>query len=180
MNPEDEIRRIGSELRWSASGAEFVEEAEITESETETGRRRRQTMIDVVTEAMHRGDTVTARFADTVMTGRIVAVGTDYFSLETPYEVADLRTAVVALSISRQPEGGTSAKPGSVTFKARLAEYEQTGETVGLALRDGRKWDASRLHVVADDHVAIGHEGEPRTYLPLADIAAAFRSRLAR
>ena len=180
MNSDEEIRRMGSELRWSATGAEFVEEAEITESETETGRRRRQTMIDIVTEAMHRGDTVTARFADTVVTGTVVAVGSDYFSVETPYEVGDLKTDVVALSVSKQPEGGSSTKPGSMTFKARLAEYEQTGETVGLVLRDGRKWDASQLHVVAADHVAIGHEGEPRTYLPLGEIAAAFRSRLSR
>ncbi len=180
MNAEDNIRKVTNDLRWTASGAEFVEETEITEEETETGRRRRHSMMDVAVEAMHRGDTVTARFADMAITGTVAAVGIDYVSLQTTYETADLRLAFIALSVSKQPSGGVDTRPGSTTFKARLAEFEQTGETVGLALRDGRKWDASRIHVVAADHVAIGHEGEPRTYLPLAEIAAAFRSRLAR
>lgn len=179
MNSGDS-REIASGLRWTPSGAEFVEEAEITESETQTGRERRNGLADIALAAMHRGDTVTARFADVVVTGEISAVGTDYISIETPYETADLRLGYFALSVSKRAQGGKSGSPGSATLKARLAEYEQTGETVSLVLRDGRKWDASRLHVVATDHVAIGHEGEPRTYLPLAEIAAAFRSRLTR
>ncbi len=144
---------IAAELR-SSTGAEILDELEITESETELGRLRKRSIQQVWEEAMHRGDLITAVTILGAVTGSVDYVGTDYATVVGGDSVWDLRTNRAVISrVRRSSAGGHTASGGSRTFKARLAEYEATGELVTLVIPSMEAH--GRIAVVAVDHVSI-------------------------
>jgi hypothetical protein len=74
--PQD-LTDFAAELR-SSTGAEILEELEITETETELGRLRKRSVQEVWEAAMHRGDLVTVVTGVGTVTGLVDYVGTDY------------------------------------------------------------------------------------------------------
>lgn len=166
-DPLDELARL---LR-SGAGAEMRAEAEAVELETHLMRLRRRSVADVAREAMHRGDRLTVMARGHTFSGDPVFVGKDYMVIETTTEIYDVRLDRVALAVTRRTEGGHSVRGGSVTFRARLAEYEQTGETVRLVASGIPHELDGRILVVATDHVVVGSsDGEQVVALGALDL----------
>lgn len=146
---------FAAELR-SSAGAEILDELETTEAETELGRLRKRTIQQVWEAAMHRGDLITAVTGLGSLTGSVDYVGTDYATVVGGDSVWDLRTDRAVISrVRRSSAGGHTASGGSKTFKARLAEYEATGESITVIM-PARSMEAhGRIAVVAVDHVSM-------------------------
>lgn len=173
---EDEpYEELARELRQGA-GAEMRTEAEITELETLQGRLRRRALSDVALEALHRGDRLSVHAPDRTLIGEASYVGSDYLTLEAATKTVDLRLDRIAISASRRTSGGLSSSGGSRTFRARLAEYEQTGEPVTVVCSALGLERRGRLAVVASDHVVVESEGD-ETVVPLGLIDLVFRPR---
>lgn len=173
---EDPLEGLARELRQSV-GAELRAEAEIAEIETEIGRLRRRTLAEVAREAANRGDRVSVVTAGRTVTGSVVHVGKDYLSLDTPTEHLDARLDRVALVITPHRAGGLTPRGGSVTFKARLSEFEQTGETVEVVSHDLTYTLRGVIEVVATDHVIIRDADGSHSSLPTDLVDLVLRPR---
>jgi hypothetical protein len=176
---EDPLEGLARELRQGA-GAELRAEAESAELETEIGRLRHRSSSDVAREAAMRGDRVSMVIQGRTITGRVVHVGKDYLSVETPTEHADARLDRIALVLTPSRQGGVTPRGGSITFKARLSEYEQTGETVELVATGLAFSVRGTVDVVATDHVIVRDVDGTRTSLPAELIDLALRPRRPR
>jgi hypothetical protein len=176
---DDPLESLARELREKV-GSEFRAEAETVETETEIGRLRRRAMRDVVREAANRGDRVSVVTAGRTVTGFVAHVGKDYLSLETPTEHLDARLDRVAIVVAPSTSGGIHPRGGSITFKARLSEYEQTGERVELAAPRLNAAVQGRIAVVATDHVIIEDLDGAQNAFPLETVDLVFRSRRTR
>lgn len=174
INPE--LTELARHLRQSV-GAEMRAEAEITEAETQQGRRRRLALGDIARQAAHRGDRVTALTSQRTMTGRLVHVGRDYLSLETTAEWVDVMLAAAVLTIAPNPSGGVRPAGGSATFAARLAEYEQTGERIEVVAARLSTTIRGTIEVAATDHVVILDEEGDRVVVPTGLIELVLRDR---
>ena len=172
LDPYAELER---ELRRGV-GAEWRDEAEIVERETELGRLRRRSLADVVTEAMHRGDRVVlgTRAGDVI--GDPVFVGTDYVAVRSEFRWLDVPLERATIRIERRAGGGHTTRGGSRTFKARLAEYEHTGEPITLHL-GGTADVTGRVAVAAGDHCVVTDTDEREIVVPLASIDLVSRPR---
>lgn len=173
---EDPIEELARELR-EGVGAELRAEAEIVEHETRIGRLRRRASVDAALEAMHRGDGISVISGDRTVTGDLVFVGNDYLSVQAENEVIDARFSLVAFSVVRRSSGGHSARAGSRTMKARLAEYEHTGETLQLVAPALEIERLGRIVVTAVDHVILRDADDVDLYLPIDAIALVIRTR---
>ncbi len=172
-DPNDELAR---ELRWGP-GAELRAEAEITELETHQGRLRRRTIHDLARQSMNRGDVVTVDVGGTSVTGSIDAVGSDYMVITTASAVVDVAFESVVLRFARSSARGRSTRPGSATLKARLAEYEQTGETVRVVAPEVGIDTTGRVRVAAVDHVIVEDQQRGEMVIPYSKVALIFRPR---
>jgi hypothetical protein len=170
-----EFDDLARELRQQV-GAEFRAEAEITELETEQGRRRRRTISDVATEAFQRGDLLTIRLQGWSLTGAVLAVGTDYLIIDDGSREIAIRLEGVAMQIHRSQEGGLSGRPGSETFKARLSEFEQSGERLMVVAPGLGMEIEGRIKVVATDHLVVADQ-DSEWILPLKATVLAIRPR---
>lgn len=175
----DPLESLARELRESV-GSEFRAEAEMVELETEIGRLRRRALRDVAKEAANRGDIVSILTPARTVTGSITHVGRDYVSLETPTELLDARLDRVALVVTPSTSGGIDPRGGSITFKARLSEFEQTAERVEVAATTLNVTVQGRIVVVATDHVIVEDRDSAQNLLPLATVDLVFRTRQPR
>ncbi len=181
---DDPIDDLARQLRESV-GSEFRIEAEIVEHETETGRLRKRTLADAARDAAHRGDTVSVVLTGRTITGIATHVGRDYLTLETEAEIADVRLAGGVMTIRRAVVGGRSVGGGSVTFRARLSEFEQTGERVtviaGSILTGGAPLTLDgTITIVAEDHVDFRDLDHVHHYIPTERIDLVVRPRSLR
>jgi hypothetical protein len=175
----DMFRDPGQFLDTAASlrhgaGSEFLEEARITEIETEMGRRRRWTLRDVWERSMHRGDRVVVWLEGTRISGTVDFVGDDFATIQAADVCWDVRFSAAALRTVEPGRTGHSVSGGSRTLKARLAEYASTGETVTiLAPRLGLDVEGT-VRIVATDHVVFDEETNSVT-VPLERVAGVRR-----
>ena len=152
---------LAAELRRRA-GAELLDELEITEVETERGRLRHRSLPQVWEQVMHRGDRVTATTRMGLVRGTVDYVGTDYATVVGDDTSWDIRLERSILSqVERSTAGGHTVTGGSRTFKARLAEYEATGEPITILLPHLAM--RGRIAVVATDHVVVTAETDTAT-----------------
>lgn len=174
--PQDPLEELARELR-QAVGAEFRAEAEITEQETHVGRLRRLGLADVAKAAMHRGDKISLITGYKTITGIPVFTGKDYLVCETSSEIVDAPFDRVIIRVEPHASGGHTTRGGAITFKARLAELEQTGEAVTLISADAGFEVLGTLAVVAKDHCIVQTTDGPRFHLPISQIAMIVRPR---
>jgi hypothetical protein len=174
--PVDPLEELARELRQTV-GAELRAEAEITEQETHIGRLRKLGMSDVGRAAMHRGDVVSLITATHTITGSPVYVGKDYLVCQTQTEIVDAPFERVVIRVERRPEGGHTTRGGSITFRARLSEFEQSGETVTLTTADAALEIRGRIAIVARDHCIVEDPEGPRLHIPISQIALVIRPR---
>lgn len=157
QDPDDRLDDLADELRASVED-ELVVEAETVEELVELGRRRARSLPELLTEAMHRGDGVRARTVGLVISGSIAYVGVDYVVVEAIDATADVRLQGSVFAFEPAAAGGHTTAGGSRTFRARLAEYEQSGERVVLHTVGGELGGV--IEVAARDHVVVRDDVE--------------------
>jgi hypothetical protein len=173
---EEPIEQLARELRETV-GAEFRAEAEISEIETEIQRARKRTAAQVAREAANHGDRISVVTRDRTITGELAHVGRDYLTVHTPTEIADARIDAVVLTFEPRRSGGIDPRGGSVTFKARLSEFEQTRETVEVVAQAVTHTVRGVIQVVASDHVMVRDADGVRAVIPIDLITLVLRPR---
>lgn len=174
--PNDPLEELARELRQTL-GAEFRAEAETTEHETHIGHLRRLRLPDVARAAMHRGDLVSLITSTHTITGSLEYVGKDYLVCQTQTEVVDAPFERVVIKVHSRPVGGHDARGGSITFKARLSEFEQSAELVTLTTAEAGIEVSGRILIVAADHCIVEDLDDQRLHIPIAQIALVIRPR---
>jgi hypothetical protein len=153
----------------SSARAEWRREEEEYLRAAEEHWAHQRTLLDIVRELMHRGDTIAVAIGSTILTGRVVTVGDDWFELAGPGGSADLSLDapdLVVRVLERAPDGGRRGDAGSRTFRARLLEREMAGGSVVVGYRDGEVRGAL---VVGRDQVCVGSP-PLATYVPIRAI----------
>lgn len=149
------LTSLAADLR-RVAGAELRDELEITEAETEQGRLRHRSTVQVWEHAMHRGDAVSVITRHGRIGGTVDYVGLDYATVVRPDRAWDVRLERSVLATAdRSPAGGHTVTGGSRTFRARLAEYEATGEAVTVLVPALDLELRGRIGVAATDHVIV-------------------------
>jgi hypothetical protein len=171
----EEFDDLAAELRRRVA-AEFRSEAEEIEHLVQLQRRRKALLRDVATTAMHQGQGVTVRCFEREWSGELLAVGSDYLSLLTASHFVEARLDSIALGLTPARQGGRTGRPASETFRARLTEFELTGEKLSLQCNSPILEATGVIEVVGIDHVEMRLPTE-RCYLPLDGVVMAIRPR---
>ncbi len=174
---QDPFEEVAREMRLGP-GAEMRAEAEVVERETHQGRLRHRSLGDVARHWAARGDITTVTIGDASLTGRVIHVGSDYLTLETQTQLIEIRLGLAIARVRPQPAGGVALGRGSVTFTARLAEFEQTGEPVTVVA--GSHQVSGFIEVGAVDHVVVTDENGEQTFIPHHLIERVIRPRPGR
>jgi hypothetical protein len=174
---QDPFEELAREMRLGP-GAEMRAEAEVVEQETHQGRLRHRSLGDVARHWAARGDITTITIGDTTLTGRVIHLGSDYLTLETQTQLVEIRLDRAMVRVQPQPTGGVQLGRGSVTFTARLAEFEQTGEPVTVVA--GSHHVSGFIEVGAVDHVVVTDETGEQTFIPHNLIERVIRPRPGR
>ena len=169
--PPDPLDDLAAHLR-HGEGTDLVDEWEITELETEQGRLRRRLLADLWERAMHRGDRVHVLASFGRLTGAVDFVGIDFATVIGDGLCWDLRLESCVMQPVRSRYGGHTVRGGSRTFRARLAEFESTGEELTVLVR-GTEF-AGTIAVVASDHLVVA--GDASTIIPLTLVSAVRRA----
>jgi hypothetical protein len=134
-----------------------------------------RTLVDVVRDCMHRGDTLAFVFATCTFTGAVTAVGADIARIATPAGGVDVRIdpampAVVRVLGNARRGGGRRGDESTTTFLARLRQLGGSTVRVGAHGADGVGEVAVGELGLGRDHVSVvGRDGE-RVYLPMASV----------
>lgn len=173
---DDNLADLGAELRQQVEH-EFRWEAEETQADAEKLRLRRRTLSDVALEAMERGDTITVVSGSTTVTGTMAYVRGDLAVIQSGHALASIHLGgpTVLRLTSRSLTGGSSSDHGSGSFKARLAEFEQTGEIITLVVQGITENLEGRISIVGTDHIGITGRDGTEWFAPIAHIALALQ-----
>lgn len=170
----EEFAELGDELRRGA-GADFLAEAAMVEEETHLLRRRRLDLAAYAEELVRRGDAVEVRVGGRTLGGIAVFAGSDYLTIRGNLVEASVRLGAVALSVRRRTAGGHASTGGARTFKARLAEFEQTAEMLTLVAPSlGFDVDA-RIRLVASDHLVADDGTGTEWMVPITALTLVLR-----
>ncbi len=174
---EEPFDELGAELRHRV-GEELRREAEDLEWDAERLRLRARSLTDVAHESMSRGDVVAIKTRLRSPTGRLVAVAGTLAILATQSGEVDVNLAgPVALRVMhRATHGGAATRGGSPSFRARLAEYELSGEELEVVAPELDEVVTGRIDVVGADHVVVVDRQDRSWALPLHTIALVSRS----
>lgn len=172
----EEFDDLAQSLRQGV-GRELRDEAAVDEELTELQRRRRLDLADAVRLAMHRGDRIVAAIGELTFSAPVTEVGSDYLTMVDHDRIIDIRLEAASLAITPSTRGGHSSTPASATFRARLAEFEQSGARVEVVTRHATA-HVGRIEVVAADHLVVAGDAWSRIYLPLELVAVVISSRL--
>jgi hypothetical protein len=140
-----------------------------------------RTLLDVVRECMHRGDTVSVRFGDRVFSGRVSAVGSDLFSLdlvEGRVDVAAADDARFLLRVDARARSGGARGDHVTTLRARLLELESArcDIEIGAGLGD----EVRGQLCVGRDHVLVRSAATPDAVVPMGAVAWVLARPLSR
>jgi hypothetical protein len=153
----DPLDRAGLGDAAAAVRAEWrADEEEWTRAAFERWQHAR-TLVDVLRECMHRGDTVALRLPHETLTGTVQSVGDDLLALAMPEGRVDVNVGgvvpLVARIVDRARTGGTRGD-AATTFRTRLLELEAREQEVEVRTTSG---DTVRgLHRVGHDHLIVG------------------------
>lgn len=173
---ESELSDLSAELRQRVEH-EFRWEAEELESDADKLRTRRRTIGDVAHELMEQGDTIAVVAGTMTVTGPVIYAKGDLAVLQTEHSLASVHLGgpIVMRIAARARRGGTSSERGSGSFKARLAEFEHTGETITLILGASTERLEGRVTTVAQDHVIVTGRDGTEWLSPFTNIALALQ-----
>ena len=169
-NPDDELRR---ELR-RETGPELVEEAAEDEAQTELLRNRMLDLASVAADAAHRGDRATAEMAGTVISGPLIARGTDYLTVRLPDQEADVLLSAAVWSFVPSDQV-TGARKTGMSFTGHLKELASAGLRLRLELVSGSPLMGT-IQSVGQDHLRVEDPDGRIAYVPTTEVRAVIRS----
>ncbi len=178
----DALQELGAELRQRVE-REIRWEAEDIEADTEQGRVRKRSLGDVAAELMHHGDVVAVGSAETEITGRIVYARGDLAVVQTGHAMVSVNLAgPVYIKVTRRSTMGGVSSPtgGSGSFKARLAEFEQTAEPVRVIATGLAESIEGRITIAASDHLVITNRDGIEWFVPSTTIAMVLQPLIRR
>lgn len=172
-----ELKALGEDLR-RRFDQEIRDDAAEDERLTEQRRLRHRRLTDAAADSMNRGDTVTVISGDRSLSGTLVASQGDVAVLDTGRQVVDinLEGPVLIRVDERANTGGVVGSSEPRSFRARLAEYEQSGEPVEIIAASSNDALHGRIAVVATDHAVVQDATNRDWFLPLASIGMIVRS----
>jgi hypothetical protein len=133
-----------------------ADEEEWTRAALERWQHER-TLLEVLRECMHRGDTITVCPGSVAFTGRVEAVGDDLVAISAPDGRVDLRcdaaAPLVVRIVERARTGGTRGD-AVTTFRTRLLELEMAEGDVEIGTHVSGDVVRGRL-IVGHDHVIV-------------------------
>jgi hypothetical protein len=116
-----------------------------------------RTLLEVLRECMHRGDTIAVRSGSVTFTGRVEAVGDNVVAIAARDGRVDLccdaAVPLVVRVVERARSGGTRGD-AVTTFRARLLELEMAEGDVEAGTRVSGDVVRGRL-TVGHDHVVV-------------------------
>ena len=173
-DPREPDRDLAEELRRSA-GREWIEEAAEDERLSETFRRRKTSLSEMMTELASRGDRVSIEFGGHSFSGSVVEVGSDFATVLGPGQVADVRlgTAKWSVLVTDQPPEPEDRGVDSLVALLKLYEAEQANLRLALP---GADMVIGKVNVVASDHVEIADVDDRLLYVPIELILGIIRS----
>jgi hypothetical protein len=129
-----------------------------------------RSLVDVLRDCMHRGDTVAIGFPSCTFTGLPTAVGRDVARITTPAGGVDVRIDAAmpaVVRVVRAAKGGGGRGDDTVTtFVARLRQLEGTTVRLGVGAGD----EVTGVLGLGRDHLTVvDGEGE-RAYVPTASV----------
>lgn len=175
---DNQLEELAADLR-QATERELRWEAEDVEADVEQGRLRHRDLSQVAYELMSKGDEISAGWGHTILTGKLVYTKGDLAVMETGHSIVSLNLSgpVVIKVVRRSPEGGVGTSAGgSGTFKARLAELEQTGEVVRVVSTHSEELLEGRITAAARDHIALANRQGSEWFVPHQVIAMVIQS----
>jgi hypothetical protein len=151
-------------------------EAEEAEREAARSAAMRRTMRDVAADLMAHGDIVVLALSDgRVFEGRIVHVGSDFFSVERRGSRLDVRLDAVdhLAVVQRALSGGRApSRDEAPAWRARLLELELAGCIVRVGLRSAREELLGTVALVGADHVCLtAAVAGPERFIPFGSVA---------
>lgn len=170
MAEDPDLGATGAAMR-----AEWRAEQEAAARDAVEAWQHGRTLVDVLVDCMHRGDRVALDAAGHRVIGEVADVGPDVVSLMALSGRVDVHLAPsVPLHVQvdeRARYGGHRSDGSAPSFRARLLEWETSGEEVSLAtLADAETFDGV-LQVGADVVVVRTRLGAEH-YLPLAAVVS--------
>ena len=165
MEPELDLATAAAlRAEWRAEEAEWSRAAR---ERWEHGR----SLVDVLRDCMHRGDTVAVEVGPLTFTGTVRSVGDDVVRIETPEGSVDVRVApdtpAVVRIVTSARAGGGRGDASVPTFLARLRQLERS--RVRLGLRGPRESIEGEV-LVARDHVSVVDGDGRRAYVPIGSV----------
>jgi hypothetical protein len=166
MDPELDDIATAAALRaeWQA------EEAEWSRAASDRWEHERS-LVDVLRDCMHRGDTVALDVGEQRFTGLLTSVGTDVVRVAGPDGAVDVRIAaavpVVARVVAHARQGGGRGDASVSTFVARLRQLERTRVRVGVCARHEPIEGELR---VGRDQLSVTEGDDRRTYVPMGSV----------
>ena len=149
-----------------------ADEEEWTRAAIERWRHERS-LLDLLRECMHRGDTIAVCLGGVTFTGRVAAVGDDIVALTLPDGRVDVRgdgDAPLVVRITERARSGGTRGDAVTTFRARLLELEMVADDVAIGTRGAAEVIRGRL-TVGHDHVIIQDGQSGDAVIALAAIA---------
>jgi hypothetical protein len=125
-----------------------------------------RTLVDVLRDCMHRGDTVAFGFASCTFTGVLTAVGRDLARITTPAGGVDASMPAVVRVVGRAQGGGARGDDTVSTFVARLRQLEGTMVRLGVHAGD----EVTGALGLGRDHVCVTDRDGVRAYVPMASV----------
>jgi len=152
-------------------------EAEESESDAAKLAARTRDLGDVAFDAMTRGDLLAVTSSDRSYVGTVRYARGDLVSLETDggWIDANLSGPLHLVIRRRAYSDGFDRVAGAPTFKARLTEYELTGELVEVVAPHAGVSVKGRIAAVARDHLMLTTADGQDVFVPLLQIAFVVR-----
>lgn len=125
-------------------------------------------LVDVLRDAMHRGDSIALTFPVVTWSGRVTAIGDDAVRVDSVDARVDVRLAAGAPFVlrTRAGTGGYLRDDGTLgTFTARLRQLDGTNVCIGTA--EGSL--EGRLRV-GRDQVRLTDGGGVLAYVPIGSV----------
>ena len=141
-------------------------EAEEVEASAEALRRRGLTLSNAVADLAARGDRVRAECGHTYLTGFLSAAVGDLAILVANETEASLHLSgpLIMSLVEESRTGGHVSRAGARSFRARLSEFEMSGEPVTII---GPSFsEHGVIGAVAADHVVLDR-GSGEMYVPI-------------
>jgi hypothetical protein len=151
-----------------------ADEEEWTRAGLERWRHERS-LLDLLRECMHRGDTIALSLSlgTFTFTGCVIAVGVDLVTLnlaDGPVDVCCNPEAPLVVRVTERARSGGTRGDAVTTFRARLLELEMSERDVAVGVRATTDVVRGKL-VVGRDHVIVHDRDGIETVVGLAAVA---------